>query len=211
LANFFVSQLGIISMSMPISVAEAAKLLNVTEATVNRYVREEGLPTVTRGSAGAGHKTTIDLARILDWKRRRAENHLIPWVADGSNPIRKICEIQHTNTIRIITNCLLAAYHREFPDLGITGEQAFRLYGVIVGSLAQYITGGALEKYIGQQLFSGYGGDIDDFCNCLFACAVSTKWTEAAASIPLPEEMIALMPKKAKDEYAKIKAERKRK
>jgi len=78
-------------MTQPLPIRQAAKVLEVSEPTLRRWIRE-GAPCVQLGSSGRGKGSIVDIDAVRLWQARRHGVHgvaieLLPQIAEALSDV----------------------------------------------------------------------------------------------------------------------------
>lgn len=191
-------------MPVPMTIEQAAEVLQVHPNTVRRYIAEEGLPTVPRrrGGKGRGNGAQVDVARLTGWIFRR-DGSGCHWLPPDRNPLRDIAAFQHTTTLLIIGRVLAGLTVKgTYPEPLLTREQAKKAYAAVALGVSQFITGGRFE----EALAVGLGlGNLDDAYSFIAAGDFRTEW-KGTDQMPLPPEIGELFTDRERRELAKQRA-----
>lgn len=165
---------------IPISIAEAAKILDVNENTVRRYVATEHLPVVAgRGRKGRGNAARVDLARLPAWQARR-KDFPSTLTDPKKNPVRDAIELFES---RALGTAAAALVDRGEKHLGLTPAQIGLVWSLVVLAVIGYRTG-HFEQHLAKQLGLG---DLDDLCSVIGMIDIHSKWK--SDSVPIPPVM----------------------
>ena len=98
-----------------VSVAEAARIIGRSVATIQHWIREQGAPTESLGGCGRGHGSRVNLQKLLEWRAGRA-------IGAAALP-----ESQGRDLPRLFDQALWRVYTK--PAEGRTSE-TWRLHGM---------------------------------------------------------------------------------
>ena len=161
---------------IPISIEEAAQILDVNPATVRRYVAEQHLPVIAgRGRKGAGNGAQVDLARLPAWQARR-KGFPSTLTDPKRNPLRDAIELFEAGAL----GTAAAALVDRAEALGLTPVQVGMVWSLVVLAVTGYRTG-HFEQRLAKQLKLG---DLDDLCSTISMFAVRTEWKSDSTPIP---------------------------
>ena len=162
---------------IPISIKQAAEILDVNENTVRRYVATEHLPVIAgRGRKGAGNGAQVDLARLPAWEARR--QGIQTTLSDPKrNPVRDAIEVFESGALGTVANALAELGAKK---LGLSRAQIGQVWSLVALAIVGHRTG-RFERNLAEQVGLG---DLDDLCSVISLCDIHSEWKSRDVWLP---------------------------
>jgi len=123
----------------PVTITAAAHTLGIAGATLRRWIREDGCPCVSPGSAGRGHGAMVDPDAVKRWR------------AGGAG--EAVAQGRETDVLERVAGALWDTLSRDGGEgvpvhrtLGIGRAQAAALLAIAYDRIARGVTGHDAER-----------------------------------------------------------------